>query len=64
MTEKIPLSKGRKPAQGEKRQFLTTIDPEVIRQVKQAAIALDRTASQIVEEAARDWLELHRAGRR
>jgi len=53
--------KGRKPPPGDKRQFLTSLDPEVIRQIKQAAIGLDKTASEIMEEAARQWLERHHA---
>jgi Ribbon-helix-helix protein, copG family len=56
--------KGRKPPQGDKRQFLTSLDPEVIKQIKQAAIGLEKTASEVMEEAAREWLERHRAGKR
>ena len=48
--------KGRKPPLGDKRQFLTTMAPEVIRSVKLAALDEDRTASEIMEEAARQWL--------
>jgi len=40
---------GANPPQGDKRQFLTSMDPEVIRQIKQAAIGLDKTASQVME---------------
>ena len=64
VTAKKPTPKGRKPAPGAKKQFLTTMDPDVIRKVKQAAIGLDRTASDIMEEAARDWLRLHDAGKK
>jgi hypothetical protein len=58
MTEpkKTPL-KGRKPAEGVKRQFLTTMDPEVIKAIKMAAIEGDTTASELMEEAANQWLE-------
>jgi hypothetical protein len=55
-TEK-PKSKGRKPAEGDRRQFLTTMDPEVIKGVKLAAIEDDTTASMVLETAAREWLE-------
>jgi Ribbon-helix-helix protein, copG family len=58
--EKPSFRRGRKPPPGEKRQFLTTMDPEVIRAIKQAAIKLDRTASDLMEEAAKQWLERHR----
>ena len=56
--------KGRKPPEGDKRQFLTSMDPEVIRQIKQAAIGLDKTASEVMEDAAKDWLDLYRAGKK
>ena len=53
--------RGRKPPPGDKRQFLTTMDPDVIRAIKQAALGLDRTASDVMEEAAKEWPERHRA---
>jgi hypothetical protein len=37
------------------------MDPDVIRSVKQAALDLDRTASDIMEEAAKQWLERHQS---
>ena len=49
--------KGRMPAEGNKRQFLTTMDPDVIKGVKLAAIEEDTTASMILETAAKEWLE-------
>src|ERR1700694_5506131 len=48
---------GRKPPPGDIRQFLTTMDPDVIRAIKQAALDVDRTASDVMEEAAKQWLE-------
>jgi hypothetical protein len=36
------------------------MDPNVIRTIKQAALDLDRTASDVMEEAAKQWLERHR----
>jgi hypothetical protein len=58
MTEKKkPRRKGRKPAEGDKRQFLLTMDPEVIKNIKLAAIEDDTSASETVEEAAKQWLE-------
>jgi hypothetical protein len=56
--------KGRKPPQGDKRQFLTSMDPEVIRRIKQAAIGLDKTASEVMEEAAKEWLQRHHSGKK
>jgi hypothetical protein len=35
------------------------MDADVIRDIKVAAVGLDKSASQILEEAARDWLERH-----
>jgi len=50
--------KGRKPAGGgAKRQFLATMDPELIKLIKTAAIQTDVSASEILEEAARAWLK-------
>ena len=61
MADEIPSPRrGRKPPPGDKRQFLTTINPEVIRAIKQAALDMDRTASDLMEEAAKLWLERHK----
>jgi hypothetical protein len=50
--------KGRKPAGGgSKRQFLATMEPELIKAIKTAAIQDEISASEILEEAARGWLE-------
>jgi hypothetical protein len=65
MAEKKPVvRRGRKPPDGEKKQFLSSMDPDVIRAIKVAAAELDRTASQVLETAAKEWLERHRAGKR
>ena len=58
MTEpKKTRLKGRKPPEGSKRQFLVTMGPETIKAIKTAAIALDKTASELMEDAAKEWLE-------
>jgi hypothetical protein len=58
MTEpKHPRLKGRKRPAGEKRQFLVTMGPATIKAVKTAAIEDDTTASEVMEEAANQWLE-------
>jgi hypothetical protein len=36
------------------------MDPDVIRAIKRAALDLDRTASDLMEEAAKQWLERHK----
>jgi hypothetical protein len=36
------------------------MDPDVIRAIKQAALDLDRTASDVMEEAAKQWLAGHK----
>jgi hypothetical protein len=48
---------GRKPPEGEKKQFLTTMDPGVIKSMKLAALEDDITASEALEIAAKEWLE-------
>jgi hypothetical protein len=55
--QKEPSRKGRKPAEGDKRQFLATMDPNLIKSIKLAAIEDEKSASEILEEAARQWLE-------
>jgi hypothetical protein len=58
MTEpKKTRLKGRKPPEGAKRQFLVTMGPETIKAIKTAAIEDDTTASELMEEAAVQWLE-------
>ena len=60
MAEKKKAGKpGRKPPDGEKKQFLTSMDPDVIRRVKAAAALRDMTASTVLEEAAKEWLHRH-----
>ena len=54
---KKPLRRGRKPAGGEKRKFLATMDPEIIKALKLAAIEDDTSASEALEAAAAQWLE-------
>ena len=49
--------RGRKPAEGAKRKFLATLHPEVIRQMKLAAIQDDTSASECLEKAAEYWLK-------
>lgn len=62
--KKAAAKRGRKPPDGEKKQFLSSMDPDVIRAIKVAAAELDKTASQVLETAAKEWLERHRANKR
>jgi hypothetical protein len=58
MVEKKKAPKrGRRSPLGDRRQFLTMMSPDVIKAIKQAAIADDRAAWDIMEEAAKQWLE-------
>jgi hypothetical protein len=62
--KKKSLPKGRKPAPGPgKRYFLATMSDQLIKSLKQAAIAADKSASQCLEEATQEWLERQRAGK-
>jgi hypothetical protein len=61
MIRVTPASKSRTRADG-RRQLLVYLDPEVIKQLKKAALDEDRTAYEITEEAVREWLATHRAG--
>jgi hypothetical protein len=64
MPEKKPAARGRKPPVGEKKQFLTSMDPDIIRRIKAAAALRDKTASLVLEEAAKEWLDRHPDGKK
>jgi len=64
MADKKPVARGRKPPVGEKKQFLTSMDPDIIRRIKAAAALRDKTASFVLEEAAKDWLDRHQDGKK
>lgn len=61
--QKRPVGKsrkkpGRKPAEGiDKRKFLATMESETIKSLKLAAIQKNTSASEILEEAAGEWLD-------
>ncbi len=60
-------AKGSKaPAGQQRRNFFATMSAELIKSIKRAALEDDTTASEILEEAARDWLERrkHKAPKR
>lgn len=49
---------GRKPVEGvDLRKFLATLEAETIKGLKHAAIQKGKTASEILEEAAGEWLK-------
>jgi len=56
--------KGRQAPPGDRRQFLATLDASLIKALKSAALYDDRSASDILEEAAREWLERRKAALR
>jgi hypothetical protein len=64
MAEKTAGRPGRKPPSGAKKQFLTSMDPEIIRRIKSAAVLRDKTASLVLEEAAKEWLDRHQNGKK
>ena len=64
MADKKPATRGRKPPAGPKKQFLTSMDPDVIRRIKAAAALCDKTASLVLEEAAKEWLDRHQDGKK
>jgi hypothetical protein len=61
--QKKSLRTGRKPAQGDKRKFLATMDPELIRALKFAAIEDETSASEALEAAVQQWLERRKKSR-
>jgi hypothetical protein len=50
----VPPKKAPPPG---KRYFLATMDAELIKEMKTAGIAKDKSASECLEIAAREWLE-------
>jgi hypothetical protein len=63
MVEKKKPKRGIRSPLGDRRQFLTMMSPDVIKAVKQAGLEDDRPAWDIMEEAAKQWLE-RRKGKR
>ncbi|MHC2467417.1 hypothetical protein [Bradyrhizobium embrapense] len=55
--KKKTVKRGRRNPLGDRRQFLTMMSPDIIRAIKKAAIEDDRAAWDVMEEAARQWLE-------
>jgi hypothetical protein len=55
--------RGKRTPIGNRIQFLTMMDPEVIRDMKGAAIEEHRAAWDVMEEAAREWLKRRKARR-
>lgn len=56
--------RGRKPPDGPRKQFLASLDPDVLRRIKAAAAMRDLNASQVLEEAAKEWLDRHQDGKK
>lgn len=56
---------GRKPpAGGPRKQFLTSLDADIIKRIKSAAALRETTASLVMEQAAAEWLERHQDGKK
>ncbi|MDA9391820.1 hypothetical protein ACVWW6_004222 [Bradyrhizobium sp. USDA 3311] len=55
-----PTKKSKAPTGQQKRNFFATLSADVIKSIKRAALDDDTTASEILNEAARDWLERRR----
>jgi hypothetical protein len=61
MSDGRRTSKESKPTTGGKGNFFASMSGEVIKSLKLTAVEDDTTASKILEQAARDWLERRRA---
>ncbi len=57
MATKKSVKRARKHPVGDRIQFLTTMSAHVIKDVKQAALDDGTNAWEIMEEAAKQWLE-------
>lgn len=58
---KISHEKSARARADGRRSLLVYLDPNVIKQLKKAALDEDRTAYEITEEAVRDWLRRKKA---
>ncbi|QFI74745.1 hypothetical protein F8237_21440 [Bradyrhizobium betae] len=64
MADRKAATRGRKPPAGERRQFLTSINREVVRRIKSAAALRDITASLLTGQISRGWLDRHQDGKK
>lgn len=55
--KKKAQKQGMKNPIGDRVQFLTMMSPDVVKAIKEAALAEDRAAWAVMEEAAKEWLE-------
>lgn len=58
-----PSAVGRARPDG-RRQLLVYIQPTIIKDLKKAAIELERNAYEITEDALSDWLKMNKPGKR
>jgi hypothetical protein len=62
MGAKKAPKRGKRTPLGDRKQFLTMMHPDVIRDIKEAAIEEHRAAWDVMEEAARLWLQRRKKG--
>lgn len=60
MAQAKKAGKEGKGRSADKRNFFATMSADVIKSIKQAALEEDTTASEILEDAAKQWLERRR----
>jgi hypothetical protein len=64
MVTKKTVKRARKHPVGDRIQFLTTMSAQVIKDVKEAALADGMNAWEIMEEAAVEWLARRKKSKR
>lgn len=64
MADRKPAVRGRKPPEAPKKQFLTSMDSDVIRRIEAGAALRDKTASSLLEEISREWLDRQQHGKK
>jgi hypothetical protein len=62
--KKTARKPGRPAPDSEKKQFLASMDPDILRRMKAAAALREKTASFVLEEAAKEWLDRHQDGKK
>lgn len=63
MAREVTTKRKKRTPVGDRIQFLTMMSPEIVKQIKHAAVEEERAAWDIMEEAATEWLKRRKAKR-
>lgn len=63
MAKEIATKRKKRTPVGDRIQFLAMLSPEIVKQIKHAAVEDERAAWDVMEEAATEWLKRRKAKR-